>query len=105
MPTFVVIREAGPRWDYSKPLREQAAWREHAEFMDALEEEGFVVLGGPLAGGPTTLLVVSAASDSEIRGRLDDDPWTPMELLRLASVEPWEILLGRESIAAGSSRE
>ena len=39
-----------------------------------------------------------------IEGGLDarfaDDPWTPPEVLRIASVEPWEILLGPDRIAA-----
>jgi uncharacterized protein YciI len=96
MSCFAVIREGGPRWDRARPLREQEAWNEHADFMDALAEDGFVVLGGPLAGGPTTLLVVNADSEAEIRRRLDGDPWTPMGLLTIRSVEPWEILLGPE---------
>jgi hypothetical protein len=37
---------------------------------------------------------VSAASDEEIRRRLADDPWEPMDVLRTATVDPWEILLG-----------
>ena len=64
--------------------------------MDALEDEGFVVLGGPLGGGPRTLLVVDASGEDEIRWRLDGDPWAPLGLLTVASVEPWEILLGTQ---------
>jgi uncharacterized protein YciI len=100
MSYFAVIREAGPRWDPTKPLREQAAWREHAEFMNALAADGFVVVGGPLADGRRTLLIVDAPSETEIRRRLDDDPWTPRELLSVASVEPWQILLGEDRLAS-----
>jgi uncharacterized protein YciI len=94
MSYFAVIREGGPRWDHSRGLREQAAWSAHAEFMDGLAEDGFIVAGGPLAGGPKTLLVVDAPSEEEIHRRFNDDPWVPMQLLRIASIEPWEILLG-----------
>jgi uncharacterized protein YciI len=97
MSRFAVIREAGPAWDSSKPLREQVEWEEHAAFMNALDDQGFVVIGGPLGGGPRTLLMVEAQSAEEIRRRLDEDPWAPLGLLTVASVEPWEILLGSET--------
>ena len=96
MARFVVIREAGPGWDSAKPLSLQKAWREHAAFMNALDDEGFVVMGGPVGGGPRTLLVVDAQGEDEIRSRLDEDPWAPLGLLTVASVERWEILLGKE---------
>ena len=95
MGTFAVIREAGPGWDSAKPLRDQVAWEEHAAFMNALDAEGFVVVGGPVGGGPRTLLMVEAQSEDEIRRRFDEDPWEPLGLLTVASVEPWEILLGK----------
>jgi uncharacterized protein YciI len=96
MGRFAVIREAGPGWDASRSLREQEAWEEHAAFMNALDDEGFVVIGGPLDGGPKTLLVVDAPGEEEIRRRLGEDPWAPLGLLTVASVESWEILLGSE---------
>ena len=42
---FLVKRAHGPSWDPSRPRREQDGWDAHAEFMDRLVEEGFVVLG------------------------------------------------------------
>ena len=42
---FIVIHEKGPAWDPSKLRRSQRQWDEHAEFMDKLTAEGFVVLG------------------------------------------------------------
>jgi uncharacterized protein YciI len=97
MARFAVIREAGPGWDSTTPLRDQVAWEEHAAFMNALDDEGFVVVGGPVGGGPRTLLMVEAQSEDDVRRRLGDDPWTPLGLLTVASVEPWEILLGSEA--------
>ena len=47
MPFFVVINEQGAGWDPKRAMREQKDWTEHAEFMDELEEEHFVVSGGP----------------------------------------------------------
>jgi uncharacterized protein YciI len=76
-------------------MREQENWDAHARFMNALVDDGFVVLGGPLGDGLEVLLIIAAESEKEIRTRLADDPWTPMELLPIAKVERWEVLLGR----------
>jgi hypothetical protein len=48
MPYFVVIEEQGSQWDDKRSMRDQKGWTEHAVFMDALAEEHFVILGGPL---------------------------------------------------------
>ena len=45
---FAVLQERGENWDARLPLRQQEQWDEHAAFMDALAEDGFVILGGPL---------------------------------------------------------
>jgi uncharacterized protein YciI len=62
--------------------------------MDALTEEGIVILGGPVGegDGEDTLLVVEAESEAAIRGRLADDPWGD-DMLTIRSVEPWSVLL------------
>ena len=65
MPVFFVVRleRAGP-WDFSKGLREQEGWDEHAAFMDELVEQGFIVLGGPLSD----LKILLAARARDGRG-------------------------------------
>ncbi len=62
--------------------------------MDALAEEGTVVLGGPVGegDGEDTLLVVAVESEAAIRARLADDPWGN-EMLTTVSVEPWSVWL------------
>ena len=91
---YAVTRERGENWDAGLPMRQQEQWDEHAAFMDALADEGFVVLGGPLGDGEKKfLLIVAAKGEQEIAARLADDPWTPLGLLREASVERWEVLL------------
>ena len=93
MPVFVLTRERGPNWDFSRAMREQDAWDEHAAFMEALAAEGFVFLGGPL-GDDRVMHVIVAESEDEIRARLAADPWEPMGLLRNVSIERWHVLLG-----------
>jgi hypothetical protein len=93
MPLFVLTRERGPNWDAARGLREQAAWDEHAAFMEALAGEGFIFLGG-LLGPDRVMHVVVAESEQQVLERLADDPWEPMGLLRNVSVERWQVLLG-----------
>jgi uncharacterized glyoxalase superfamily protein PhnB/uncharacterized protein YciI len=97
---FAVIRTRGPRWQPSRPMESQAEWSAHAAFMDALAEEGVVILGGPLEATPDALVVVRADSAAEVRSRLSADPWTAMDLLRDTLVAPWTLRLGSLDVAA-----
>lgn len=88
----VRLRRGGP-WDWSRDMREQEGWQEHARFMDALVDEGFIVLGGPLANGRDVLHAISAPSEEAIRARLAQDNWSQDGRLTITSIEPWTILL------------
>ena len=90
---FAVRLKRGGPWDWSRGLREQDGFDEHAQFMDALVEEGFVVLGGPLAGEREILHAVSAPSEDVVRERLGQDNWHRNGMLTIASIEAWTILL------------
>jgi uncharacterized protein YciI len=94
---YLVTRAKGSAWDHSRRRREQSGWDEHAAFMDALVDEGFVVLGGPVGegDGDDTLQVVDAESEAAVRARLADDPWGE-DMLMTKSVEPWSVWLRRE---------
>jgi hypothetical protein len=95
---WVVRLERGGPWDWSRGMREQDGWDEHASFMDRLVEDGFIFLGGPLEGDRETLHVVDAASEEEVRARFADDNWARNGMLAVTSVERWTILLdGRGS--------
>ena len=61
--------------------------------MDELADNRFIVLGGPVGDGATTLLIVDAADENEIRSTLAADPWTKSGHLDLKSIEPWTVLL------------
>ena len=90
----VVLRSRGPAWDDAKPLEAQLDWPAHAAFMDALFEEGFAALVGPLEDTRDALLVLRAASASKIVARLASDPWTTNGLLVTKQISPWQIRLG-----------
>jgi hypothetical protein len=92
MTYFVVERRSGPRWVPGRPLLEQEGWEEHADFMNALVDDGFVLLGGTLEDESRAILVVSAASEDEVRSTLARDPWSGSHL-EVESVEAWTIRL------------
>ena len=90
--TFLVIRtQDGPDWDPSKPMEEQTLWTEHAEYMDALTEDGFFLFGGPSVY-PRVPFAIEAADEAALRATLARDPWHETHLV-VRSVEPWTIRL------------
>jgi uncharacterized protein YciI len=89
---FLVHEERGGPWDWSKGLREQQGWDEHAAFMDSLVDGGFVVLGGPL-DEKDVLLVVDSEREEALRERLAADPWIENGMLTITAVRPWTVLL------------
>jgi uncharacterized protein YciI len=91
----VVLRQAGPDWDTSKPLEEQSDWDAHAAFMDKLVEDGFIVLGGTLPNRRTAH-AVEAESEEAVRATWARDPWSGSHLL-IESIEPWLIRLDGRS--------
>jgi uncharacterized protein YciI len=93
MATFLVlVRRTGPEWDRSRPMEEQSDWDAHAEFMDGLVDDGFIVLGGPLADEERVAHVVEAESEQAVRATLARDPWSETHLV-IDSIEPWTLRL------------
>ena len=90
---FAVRLERGGPYDFSRDLREQDGFEEHARFVDALLEEGFIVLGGPVGGEREILHAIDASSEEVVRERLAQDNWHQNGMLTIRSIEPWTILL------------
>ncbi len=90
---FVVISSAGPNRDFSKDTREQPFWGEHAAFIDALVDEGFILMGGSLVDEGGSLLIVNAEDENEVREKLKNDPWRQQGILKLESVKRWQIFI------------
>ena len=89
---LVMLRRSGPEWDPGLPMEEQSDWRAHAEFMDGLVDDGFIVLGGPLADEVRVAHAVDAKSEEAIRATLARDPWSESHLV-VDAIEPWTIRL------------
>lgn len=91
---FAVLNTRGPKWDHTKPMEAHDGWRAHADFMNALAADGFVVLGGPLEGTRDVLLIVRAGSEAEIEARLAPDVWMRNGFLERRWIAPWTLRLG-----------
>ncbi len=106
MSYFAVIRQAGRAWT-DVGITAQPATGDHAMFMNTLADEGFVLFAGPLAGTEhgrlRALLILSADDEAEIHRRLADDPWTISGQLDIATIEPWDIVVGAQRFLAGSA--
>ncbi len=92
-----MIREAGEGWDPGRTMREQNGWPEHVEFMNSVADEGLVVLAGPLGDGTPTyraMLIFESDSEQAVYARIEDDPWTSLQVLVTISVDRWEVLVG-----------
>ena len=96
MAIFAVYVRRGGAWDFAKPMEAQPSWHEHARFMERLVDDGTIVIGGPLAGERSVLHVVEAASEADVRARLEPDPWHRMGLLAVESIVPWTVRLARD---------
>jgi uncharacterized protein YciI len=91
---FAVISARGPRWRDDRPMEEQADWRQHADFMNGLVADGFVLLGGPLTGTRDVLLIVRAENVAQVEERLAPDIWRVNGLLSTRQIAPWWLRLG-----------
>jgi uncharacterized protein YciI len=92
--TFVVLSSAGIHRDLSKRSREQRYWDEHEVFIDALVDNGFIMMGGPFDDGGA-MLIVRAGSEAEVRETMSGDPWYQREILNLDSIQHWQIFIDR----------
>ena len=83
----------GPNWAAGKGSREQPYWTEHADFMDALFNNGTVIMGGPYADYSNILVIVEAADENAVRDLFRRDPFIEQGILHLANVHEWLIFL------------
>jgi uncharacterized protein YciI len=91
--TYIVLSSAGPHRDLGKGSREQAYWDDHAAFIDALVENTFIMMGGPLTDEGGAMLIVRAESEAAVRAALRDDPWYRHGILTLERIARWEIFI------------
>ena len=95
MARWVIRVQRGGPWDWSKDMRLQKGWDEHAAYMDGIFDEGFLLLAGPLEGDKYTLWVVEADDEKEIQRRMKEDPWSATGMLTPVQIERWTVVMDR----------
>ena len=90
---FALTLGHGAGWDDRRGTREQDGWTEHADFMNQLVADGFILHGGPVGDGSRTLHLVEADDEDAVRERMARDPWAGTSHLVIESIEPWDLWL------------
>jgi len=75
-------------------MREQELWADHVSYINSLLATDKMLLGGPIGDGrPYRAMVVHiAGSEGEVRERLAKDPWYAAEILRVMTIEGWNMI-------------
>jgi hypothetical protein len=99
--TFVGMVERTAQWDRSKEAHEQPGFADHAAYMGALEQDGFIAMAGLLAESEHILFVFLADSEEQVRERLAQDPWQRSGMARLIRLEEAHFRIGAPAGAGG----
>ena len=93
MPNRVVVLwRAGPTWT-SGCVREQPRWDEHAEFIDALIENGTFVMGGPFADNSGSMSLLEGVTVDEARQIIAKDPFVENGVFVLDDLREWNVFV------------
>lgn len=103
MGYFVIRSVQGTAWDSSRSMREQSLWAEHAAYINSLLAADQMILGGPVGGGTPyrAMVVFIAESEGVVRQRLADDPWYKAGVLRVESIDRWDIIATNDRLDPG----
>jgi len=100
MTYFVIRSEQGPAWDSARSMREQMLWTEHAAYINGLLASDRMILGGPIGDGTPyrAMVVFVARSEEEVRARLGEDPWYRAGVLRVNTIERWNLIATHDKL-------
>ncbi len=91
--TFMLLWAPGPAWLPGKTVREQPYWDDHATFMDALFENGMVILGGPFADTTGSVVIVEADNEQEVADVFAQDPFVLHHIFTRSLLKQWLLFL------------
>ena|ERR1041385_4379803 len=93
---YIVNRAQGAGWAAGIELTKQDGWKDHAEMMDQMHDDGFVVYAGPLVTGGDfeSLIIVRADSEQDVRDAFAEDPWVLSDISKIVRVVQWDVRLG-----------
>lgn len=93
MKTIAVFLRPGSQWNPDLPVREQAYWDDHANFMDDLFDAGIVILAGPFADRSGSMVILSSESAESALALFREDPWARRDILVAIEAREWTIFL------------
>ena len=97
----LVIFRAGPIWESGSP-EDQLGWDAHAEWVDALIENGTFVMGGPLSDNSGSVSLLDGLTAAEAKELVVSDPFVANGVFELDSVRDWTVyvdeLSAKESV-------
>jgi len=95
----VVVRwRAGPAWT-NGGVREQPGWDAHADYIDALIEQGTFVMGGPFADNSGSLSLLEGVDEEEARRIIAEDPFVANGVFVLEDLREWDVFV--DELSAG----
>ena len=86
----LVIFRAGPTWESGRP-EDQLGWDAHAEWVDALIENGTFVMGGPLSDNSGSVSLLEGLTAAEAKELVVTDPFVANGVFELDSVRDWTV--------------
>jgi uncharacterized protein YciI len=86
----LVIFRAGPTWE-SGPPEDQPDWDAHADWVDALIEEGTFVMGGPFGDDSGSVSLLEGLTAAEAEKLVGTDPFVVNGVFELDSVRDWTV--------------
>ena len=99
MKRVIVRFRAGPAWT-SGGVREQQDWDAHADYVDALIEQGTFVMGGPFVDNSGSLSLWEGVDADEARRIIDEDPFMQNGVFELEDVREWDVFVDELSARA-----
>jgi uncharacterized protein len=90
---IVVFSKIGNNRVLGKSPQEQPLWREHADFMDALYDQGLIFLAGPWADGSGAMVIVNADDIESAVDMFREDPWALADIQSTDTAQEWDILM------------
>jgi uncharacterized protein YciI len=88
----IVVRvRAGPTWADGGPPEVQPGWDEHEAFVDALVDQGTIVMGGPLSDYSGSIVILEGITRDDARALMDKDPFVRNGVFMVEDIKEWTV--------------
>jgi uncharacterized protein YciI len=90
---YLVFFGTGSSWEPGIGSPEQAGFRAHADYLNEIDKQNRLVIGGPLEDYSNILLALEADSADQVRDALKADPWIVQGKLLIERIMQWTLLV------------